>query len=62
MLVLSRRRGEQICVGDDVVLTVLDVRGNRVSLGFDAPKDRTIMRSELTEEHEEQAEPTEWSN
>ena len=62
MLILSRKRGEQIRVGDDVVLTVLDVKGNRVSLGFDAPKERSIMRSELTEEHEEQGQPTEWSN
>ncbi len=58
MLVLSRKRGERIQVGDDVVLTVIDVKGNRVRLGFDAPRERRIMRTELTEERETRAEPT----
>ena len=57
-MILSRRKGEQIRVGDDVVLTVLDIKGNRVRLGFDAPEDRSIIRGELTEVVESHTAPT----
>ena len=60
MLILSRKQGEQIQVGEDVVLTVLEVAGSRVRLGLDAPEDRSIMRTELIEGPEAQTEPTEW--
>lgn len=47
MLVLSRKPGESIRIGPDVAITVLAVQGNKVRLGFSAPKDVPIWRSEL---------------
>lgn len=47
MLVLSRRKEETIMIGDDVVVTVVDIRGDKVRLGFEAPKDVTIHRREV---------------
>lgn len=46
-LVLSRRHGERIHIGDDVVLVVVSVKGNRVRLGIDAPKQKHIVREEV---------------
>jgi carbon storage regulator len=47
MLVLSRKRGEGIVIGNGVTLNVLEVRGDRVKLGFTAPADVPIHREEL---------------
>jgi len=47
MLILSRRMGETIMIGDDVTVTVLGVRNNQVRLGIDAPKDISIHREEI---------------
>ena len=47
MLVLSRKRGESILIGDDVVLVVQQIRGNRVQLGIVAPENVMIRRGEL---------------
>lgn len=47
MLVLTRKSGEKICLGDDVVVTVVQVKGNRVRLGIEAPRSTHILRSEL---------------
>lgn len=47
MLVLSRKLAESIIIGDDVVVTVVEVRGNRVKLGITAPRDVNIKRQEL---------------
>jgi carbon storage regulator len=47
MLVLSRKKGERILVGDDVQVVVVDVRGDRVKLGFEAPDDVAIHRQEV---------------
>ena len=47
MLVLSRRVGESIVIGDDVVITVLDVRGEVVRVGVDAPRSVQVRRQEL---------------
>lgn len=49
MLVLSRKQGEQIRIGDNIVVTVHRLSGNRVSLGIEAPADCKIMRGELQE-------------
>ncbi|MGC3968323.1 MAG: carbon storage regulator [Pirellulales bacterium] len=49
MLVLSRKQGEQIRIGDNIVVTVHRLSGNRVSLGIEAPADCKIMRGELRE-------------
>jgi len=47
MLVLSRKPGERVYVGDDIEIVVLEVQGNRVKLGFDAPGGLPIQRGEL---------------
>lgn len=53
MLVLSRKRNERIVVADNIVITVLDVRGDRVRIGLEAPPEVPIVRSELaTQNHE----------
>jgi carbon storage regulator CsrA len=47
MLVLSRKTQERIQIGDNVVVTVLRVKGNMVRIGIEAPKDVRVMRGEL---------------
>ena len=47
MLVLSRKVGEKVIVGNNIVLTVVEVNGNRVRLGIEAPRDTAIVRGEL---------------
>ncbi len=47
MLVLSRREGESIKIGDDITLVFYDVQGDRVRVGIDAPKEIAIVRTEL---------------
>jgi carbon storage regulator len=47
MLVLSRKEGESIVIDGSITLTIKKVRGNRVTLTFDAPKDVKILRGEL---------------
>lgn len=49
MLVLSRRRDESIMIGDDVEITVVDVRGDIVKLGVRAPKSVAVHRKEVYE-------------
>jgi carbon storage regulator len=47
MLVLTRRAGEEIVIGDDIRLTVVRIRGNNVRLGISAPAETRVRRSEL---------------
>lgn len=47
MLILTRRIGETLMVGDEVTVTVLGVKGNQVRLGVDAPKDVSVHREEI---------------
>ena len=47
MLVLTRRVNERILIGDNVTVTVLEVRGDQVRLGIDAPRDVEVLREEL---------------
>lgn len=47
MLVLSRNKGEQIVIGNNLVLTVVDIRGDRVRLGFEGPAEVPIHRMEV---------------
>jgi carbon storage regulator len=49
MLVLSRHRDESIMIGDDVVVTIVDIRGDKVRLGIDAPQDIPVHRREVYE-------------
>ena len=63
MLVLSRKVGEQIVIGDNITVVVNKVTGNRISLGIQAPHDVRIIRGELQEavtsfdEDDSEAEP-----
>jgi carbon storage regulator len=50
MLVLARREGERVRIGDDVWITVLEIRENCVRLGFDAPPTVPVLREEIIEE------------
>ena len=47
MLVLTRKLGEKILIGDDIVITVLDARGDSVRIGIDAPRGVKIQRDEV---------------
>lgn len=49
MLVLSRKRNEKIVIDGQIVVTVVDIRGDKVRLGIEAPKDISIHRSEVYE-------------
>jgi len=49
MLVLSRHRDESIIIGDDVVVTIVDIRGDKVRLGIQAPQDIPVHRQEVYE-------------
>lgn len=47
MLILTRRVGETLIVGDDVTITVLGVKGNQVRIGVNAPKEVSVHREEI---------------
>lgn len=47
MLVLNRRIGQSIMIGDDVIVTVLGIKGNRAIIGIQAPKDIPVHRDEV---------------
>ncbi len=50
MLVLSRKRNEKIVIGDGITVTVLEVRGDQVQLGIDAPREIPVHRYEVFEQ------------
>jgi carbon storage regulator len=57
MLILSRRIGEIIRIGPDIVVTILGVKGSQIRIGIDAPKDVAVHREEIFEriKHERSA-------
>jgi carbon storage regulator len=60
MLVLSRQRDESIIIGDNIVITVVDIRGDKVRLGIQAPADISVHRQEVYEAiQREQQKPAE---
>ena len=62
MLILQRRKGEALCIGDDVKITVSDVGNDWVKIAVDAPKEISILRSELVEAANENKEAYENSS
>jgi carbon storage regulator len=54
MLILSRRSNESIVIGNDVRITVLEIRGDQVRIGITAPRDVTVHREEVHQEILEQ--------
>lgn len=50
MLVLTRRPGESIVVGQDIVVTVIEIKGGQVRIGIDAPRDIDVYREEIYEQ------------
>ncbi len=50
MLVLSRREGQSIMIGNDIVVTVIEIRGDHVRIGIDAPRSITVHREEVAAE------------
>ncbi|HJT92018.1 MAG TPA: carbon storage regulator CsrA [Mycobacterium sp.] len=50
MLVLTRRAGESVVIGDDIVITVLEARGDVIRLGINAPRDVQVHREEVYKE------------
>lgn len=60
MLILTRRVGETLMIGDEITATILGVKGNQVRLGIQAPKDVAVHREEIYEriKNESAAEPS----
>ena len=54
MLILTRRVGETLMVGDEVTVTVLGVKGNQVRIGVNAPKDVAVHREEIYQRIQEE--------
>ncbi len=63
MLVLSRKPQERLIVNDDIVITVVEIKGDRVRIGIEAPKDVAIHRSEVYDriQQEEADRKTVWT-
>lgn len=57
MLVLSRKKNESIVVDDSIVITVVEIRGDKVRLGIEAPREVPIHRSEVRDAMAAQSEP-----
>jgi carbon storage regulator len=59
MLVLSRKKNESIIISDNITVTVIEIRGDKVRLGIEAPKDVTVHRREVYEAIQSQARDSE---
>lgn len=58
MLVLSRKVGESIVIGDNIKITVVKINGNNVRLGIEAPKEIPVVREELSKKQQNNAKTT----
>jgi carbon storage regulator len=57
MLVLSRKRDERIVIGDNIVITVVEVRGDKVRLGIEAPSEVPVHRQEVLDAMRRSSDP-----
>jgi carbon storage regulator len=57
MLVLSRKLGERICIGNNIYITVVDINRGKIRLGIEAPRDVPVYRQELLADSDQPAEP-----
>ena len=62
MLILTRRVGETLMIGDEVTVTVLGVKGNQVRIGVNAPKDVSVHREEIYDRIQKEKEGPEVAN
>jgi len=56
MLILTRRTGESVMIGDEVTVTILDIKGNQARIGITAPKDIAVHREEIYEKIQDEQE------
>ena len=59
MLVLSRKKGESIVIGDEIEVTIVEIRGDRVKLGFVGPNNVPIHREEIFRKIQSETQPIE---
>jgi carbon storage regulator len=63
MLVLSRKAGEGILIGDDIIVKVIESKSGTIRIGIDAPKDKKIFRQEVYDKiKQENVEASQWSS
>jgi carbon storage regulator len=62
MLVLSRKPGEKLCIDGNIVVTMLEVKGNRVRIGIEAPEGVRVLRGELYEEWDAESDVPSWQS
>lgn len=56
MLVLSRKRGQHIYIGDNITIAIVDIDRDKVKIGIEAPRDVPVMREELVPQRQQQEE------
>ncbi|ABI67548.1 carbon storage regulator CsrA [Syntrophomonas wolfei] len=54
MLILGRRKGESILIGDDIEITIVDIQGDYIRMGIQAPREVSIVRKEIKEQIREE--------
>ncbi|MFU2046958.1 carbon storage regulator CsrA [Avibacterium gallinarum] len=58
MLILTRKIGESLLIGDEISITILSVRGNQIKVGVNAPKEVSVYREEIYQRMKKQDDPS----